>query len=175
MTRQFAAGAYAATFDTDGAVGAASGKGEGSQPLGLVQDVFWWRRSIAAVPVRSNLVAEMPLDALYTGGDCFCRFTVKEWNPATRAMLWPFDEAMGTIGPVGARLSHYAGQMTLTAAEGTLAEEHGPAVLRFGKAILAPATESEIPLGRVERDVPILLQCFPYVTPGGNQVWFETD
>lgn len=174
MTRQFAAGAYSATFDTDNAIGAASGKGEGARPVGLVQDIFWWRRSIVAVPVRSNLVAEMPLDALYTGGDCFCRFTVKEWNPAVEAMLWPLDEP-GMVGPVGARLSHCAGELTLIAEAGTLAEEHGPAVLRFGKAILAPATEVEIPLGRVERDVAVLLQCFPYVTPSGDHVWFETE
>jgi hypothetical protein len=169
----FAAGPYTATFNTDGAAGNPAGKGLGARDLGLVEGVRRWLRVLEAQPVLASAFGGTAIDGVYRGGQCFCRMTFQEWTPAVRAALWPLADGFGQLGPIGILLSDLAGELVLTAAAGTPASTAGPAVLRFGKAIIAPSQEIDVPLGDVERNVPVAFRCFPYVNAQNKVVWFE--
>jgi hypothetical protein len=169
----FAAGPYTATYNTDAAPGNPPGKGLGPRDLGLVEGVRRWRRVMQARDVRASAFGDSVIDAVYRGGQCFCLMTFKEWSAAARAALWPFSSSFGEVGAIGRLLTDLAGVLTLTAVPNTPAAQNGPAILVFGKAILSPEHVSEVSLGNQERDVPIVLRCFPYVTAQGKVVWFE--
>lgn len=170
----FATGSYEATYNADEAVAAAVGKGLGPRRLGLVEEVFHWRRTVHGKEVMGDIGERMTLDAVYTGADLLCRFTLKEWNPAVKALLVPWSEDLGVVGPVGERLARYAGELVLTAGPGSLAETNGPHTIRFGKVTVAPGTAVDIPLGPLPRDIELTLQCFPYQDNSGTWRWFET-
>ena len=169
----FAAGPYAATYDTDGAAGDPAGKGQGARDLGLVEGVRRWQRVLEARPVKSDAFGDGVIDGVYRGGQCFCLMTFKEWTDAVKDALWPFGAAFGEMGSVGRLLTDLAGVLTLTAAADTPAAAAGPVTLTFGKAILSPGHNSQVVLGDVERDVPVVFRCFPYVNGQGKVTWFE--
>ena len=169
----FAAGPYRATYNTDSATASPAGKGTGARDLGLVEGVRRYSRVMQARPIAASAYGTTTIDAVYTGGQCFCEMTLKEWSAAVRDCLWPFDDTFGQAGPVGRLLSHLAGELVLTAVEDTLAAANGPAVLTFRKAIIAPGHATEVPLGDCERDIKLRFQCFPYLTESGAVAWFE--
>lgn len=169
-----AVGSYTAQYNPDTAIAAAAEKGSGIQSLGIVESVFLWQRRYQGKKIQSNLQANFVIDAIYQGGECFCRFTLKQWTPSIQAMLWPMAASFDEIGQTGALLSHYAGELILTADADTTAADNGPAIIRFGKALVAEDQPQEIPLGEVERDIQLVFRCFPYETALGKQVWFET-
>jgi hypothetical protein len=169
----FAAGPYTATYNTDAAPGSPAGKGAGGRDLGLVEGVRRWRRIAQAVPVKAAAFGSSTIDGIYTGSECFCEMTLKEWSAAVRDCLWPYDDAPGNSGPIGRLLSDLAGELVLTAVDDTPAATNGPAVLTFGKAIIAPGHETEVPLGDFPRDVKLVFRCYPYVTTSGDVAWFE--
>jgi len=169
----FAAGPYAATFDTDDAPGDPAGKGQHARDLGLVEGVRRWTRVLDAQPVVTSALGDAVIDGVYRGGQCFCRMTFKEWTAAVRDALWPFGATFGETGHIGRLLSDLAGVLTLTAVANTPAADHGPETLIFRKAIVEPGRVAEIPLGNQQRDVAVLLRCYPYVDGQGRVVWFE--
>jgi len=169
----FAAGPYTATFNTDDAPGSPAGKGLGARDIGLISDVRRWQRTLKAREVSGSAFGATHVDAVYRGGQCLCMMTVKEWSQAVKDLLWPFGETFGQMGQVGRMMSDLAGELTLTAVPNTPAATTGPATLIFRKAILSPSHNSEVVLAAEDRDVPVMMQCFPYVNGQGNVVWFE--
>ena len=169
----FASGPYTATYNVDAAPGDPPGKGLGPRSLGLVEGVRRWQRTLQALPVRASAFGPTHIDGVYGGAQSFCEMTLKEWTTAVRDVLWPFGAEFGRAGLVGRLLSDLAGELVLTAVPHTPAAGAGPATITFGKAILAPDFEVDIPLGPVERDVPVRFRCLPYVNGQGEVVWFE--
>ncbi len=172
---KIAVGSYLASYNSDTATAlATAGKGTGEQALGVVEEVYLWQRRYQAKIVQSNLQGNFPLDAIYQGGECFCCFTLKEWTPAIQAMLWPMSSDFDAIGTVGSLLSSYAGELKFTVEPNSTAAELGPATVRFGKAIVAEDQMQDILLGNVQRNMKLVLRCFPYKNGASKQVWFET-
>lgn len=170
----FATGMYLASYNADGAEAAAVGKGLGPRSLGVVEDVIRWRRTLKADKVVSSLYGSATLDGVLSGAEFYCRFTLKEWSPAVKAMLFPWSEDLGLVGPLGQRMGRYAGELLLTAKEGTLAADNGPTTIRFGKVCVAPDMPIDIPLGPSPRDIEVTLQCLPYQDTSDAWRWFET-
>src|SRR5690606_36865315 len=138
--------------------GSPAGKGSGPRDLGLVEGVRRWRRRLQAAPVRGSAYGTATIDGIYTGGGCFCEMTLKEWSPAVRDCLWPFGDDFGHTGAIGRLLTALAGELVLTAVPDTRAAANGPATLTFGKAIVAPGHNREVPLGDCGRNVKLVFQ-----------------
>lgn len=154
----FAPGYYAATWD--------------GNDLGLVEGPRKLRRRSKAEPISADKWGDTQIDGIYRGGDCFLQMTFKEWTSAVRNILWPFDSDFGDVGPVGDLLTAHAKVLVLTAKDGSLADTNGPSVITANLAILAPENDVEILMGNVQRDVPVLLQLFPYTVSTGREAWF---
>lgn len=140
---------------------------------GLVKDVRRLRRRSRAAPITADKYGDSMIDGVYRGGDCFLLCTFIEWTPAIRALLWPYDSDFGVMGQCGRLLTDLAKALVLTAEAGSPAAAEGPASITAAKSILAPENDVEILLGNESRDVPVLLQLFPY-QDASQLRWFST-
>lgn len=147
----FSPGHYAATWN--------------SLDVGLTEGPKILRRRYSSIEVNTDKFGD-GVDGIYKTGPVFLALTIKEWTSAVRSILWPFDADLGKVGVNGRLLSDLAQAMVLTASTGTPAATNGPATITFAKAIIAPESDWEIPLGNVERNVPLLFRCFPYLDSG---------
>lgn len=155
---EFAPGYYNMTYD-------------GDDP-GLVQGVRQLRRKYKAQIISADLYGDTQLDGVYRGSDVFLRMIFKEWNATVRKILWPFDTDFGDLGIPGKLLTDFAKSMVLTALTGTPAATKGPATVTATLALLAPENDVEVIMGNEQRDVPVLIQCFPYVVSTGRVAHF---
>lgn len=177
-----ATGPYLATYNASGAVAGTPGQNAdpAARSLGMVDNVHRFTRAAAAEDVgNTNLYGSTVIDGIYRGGQMFVMLTIKEWPAYIRDILWPFATNFGDVGQVGRMLSSMAGAIVLTPVEGTPAYVKDPIIRTFGKAIISPEHNVDIPLGPTARDVPLVFRCFPYnVTTGEGesavtrQVWF---
>ena len=157
---EFAPGHYAATWN--------------GNDVGLTNGPKILRRRYSAIEVDTDKYGA-GVDGIYKTGPVFLALTVKEWTAAVRGILWPFGADFGIVGANGRLLSDLAQALVLTAQTGTPAATKGPATITFSKAIIAPESDWEIPLGNVERDVPILFRCFPYLDGSDLRHFTTTD
>ncbi len=143
-----------------------------SLATGLVKDVRRLRRRSRASAITADKYGDSMVDGVYRGGDCFLMMTFIEWNAAVRAVLWPYDTDFGAMGPCGRLLTDLAKVIVLTAEAGSAAAAEGFATVTANKAILAPENDVEVIMGNENRDVPVLLQLFPY-QDGSDMRWFS--
>lgn len=169
-----AAGPYQLRYNADAAPGPAAGKGLAWRSLGIVERVTQWRRMLLAEPLQHSSLGKSTLDAIYQGSECRLSFTLKEWTPAVRDLLWPFGATWDDVGPIGRTLAEFAGRLELTAATGSTAHEHGPRRIVFGQAIIAPGEAIEIPLSAEPREIRVTMLCLPYLASDNRWVWSQT-
>lgn len=124
--------------------------------------------------VRADRFGDSVLDGIYRGGDCFLLFVLKEWDAAAKAAMWPFDTDLGLSGKIGRSMTDVAKSFVLTAIAGTPAATNGPATRTFAKAIFSPEHNKEVIFGNEERNVPLVLRCYPTEVTAGDSVlrWF---
>lgn len=175
----FATGPYRATYDASGAAVGTPGQeaDPAARDIGIVQNVFRFSRTAKGEPIsNTNLYGQTTIDSIYQGADCFVLFTIKEWKPYIRDILWPFAPAFNQMGEVGRMFTPLAGKLVLTPVAGTPAYVNDGKIITFGKAILAPEHNTDIPMGPTEKTVNLVFQCFPYevtVSEDTVEVWFE--
>jgi hypothetical protein len=113
---------------------------------------------------RSSRFGDSPVGGIYTGMSVFFMGRLKEWTAATRAAMWPFDSLLGDSGVIGRAMEDMALALVLTAVAGTpAATTLGPATRTYSKAILMPEHSQQIVLGTEQRDVPIVMRCYPVI------------
>lgn len=172
----FATGPYTATYDADNAATGTPGKGDGAQAFGLVENVYRLSLTRKGEPIRgTNLYGQTTVDSIFQGGDCFILVTVKEWKSYIRDIINPFATEFGDVGLVGRMYTDIAGEIVLTPTAGSPAASNDNKVYTFGKAILAPEFNMDIPFGPTEKAFPLVFQCFPYLNTDETPklVWFE--
>lgn len=155
----FAPGYYAMTYN--------------GNDTGLVKDTRRLRRRSRAAPITADKYGDSIIDGAYRGGDCFLLCTFIEWNANVRAVLWPFNADFGVMGQCGRLMTDLAKEMVLTAEAGSPAATEGPATITASKAILAPENDVEVLFGNDSRDIPVLLQLYPYQDTSVIR-WFAT-
>lgn len=148
----------------------------GSTPadLGLVHGVRRLRRRYRAQPIQADRFGDMQIDGVFRGGDVFLQMIFKEWTAAVKAALWPFDSDFGDIGSMGKLLTDLAAPLVMTVESGSPAATTGFSTVTAALAILAPENDVEIIFGNEQRDVPVMLQLFPYLVSTGRYAHFVT-
>ena len=126
-------------------------------------------------PVRCDAYAETEVDGIYTGIDMRVVIVFKEWVAATKAIFWPWDTEYGQLGLHGRLLSDMAGVLLLTAQTDSAAYNLGPRTRTYHKAILAPGQDLDIPMGNVQRDMPVAFQIFPVFVGSTSELKHFTD
>jgi len=143
--------------------------------VGLLEQHITMNQPAFAQDVMASRYAESVIDGIYRGGNVFVQLILKEWKTGSKNVMWPFDATLGQSGKIGRAMSDIAGSLLLTAIAGTPAANNGPATRTFPLACFSPGHNKEVLFGNVERNVPIIMQCYPAeVTPGDSELqWFS--
>ncbi len=157
-------GSYTATWNT--------------AAIGLVQGPYILRPSWIADGVFADQYGGMKIDDLYLGQDQLLLFIMKEWTASVRSILWPFATNPLEIGNLSRAVvkDNIAKQLVLTAVSGSLVDTAlGFQTVTIPYSIIAPGSDIDIPMGNVERDIPIVMQCYPFIdTSDSNKIKLGT-
>jgi hypothetical protein len=155
------------TYFAPGDVARDPGAIEGPRLLNYTQE---------GIEITSDLYGETVIDGIYTGQNTFLQVIFKEWiYESIHRILFPFGNTgalgnelsnEGSLGGIGEAYCDNAAIITLTAQTGTPAATIGPETIIARRAILAPGTNPQIPLGNVERDIPVTFRLLPYLDIG---------
>lgn len=122
----------------------------------------------------SDAYGDSAIDGVYRGGDVFLTYTSKAYKAGSITPFWPWA-ALGQMStaaaPIGRLATDVAKVSVLTATANTPAAT-SPATLTADKTILAMGG-AELLYHSKLRQVPIRLQCYPYLS-SSNVVWFTT-
>jgi len=140
---------------------AAYGASGSEVDIGLLEGPKRIQISGHARDVRADRFGDSVIDGIFRGGDCFILIVVKEWNAATKAILWPFSTDLGLTGKIGRSMTDMAKSLVFTAIPGVPAATLGPATRTFPSAIFAPEHNKEVIMGNEERNVPLVLRAYP--------------
>ena len=145
----------------------------GAADIGLIEGPHNLSSINHAVDRRAGRFGDSVVSGIYTGGDNFVQFVLKEWTAAVKTILYPWG-TIGQSGVIGRAMEDLAAALVLTAIDGTPAKTNGPVTRTYPLAILVPEHNLEVLCGNVERNVPIVMRCYPAeVTPGSNELqWF---
>lgn len=144
-------------------------KGSG---LGGLEGTPRFSMSGEAQDIRASEFGESVVDGVYRGGNAFLLLVLKEWNPATKAAMWPFGADLGLSGVIGRSMVDMAGVLLLSAVAGTTGATKGPVTRSFPLAIFSPGHNKEVLFGTEERNVPIVLRCYPTKAATATLRWF---
>ncbi len=122
---------------------------------------------------RASRYGDSGISGIYTGGDNFVQIILKEWTTAVKSILYPWG-TIGQSGVIGRALEDLASALVLTAIVGTPARTNGPVTRTYAKALMTEEHNLDVLMGNVERNVPVVLRCWPTeVTPGSSELqWF---
>jgi len=172
------AGPFNLTYKAPGASVASS--------LGLVgPDGIRISRSVGGEPITSDQYGpETILDAIYTGGNYYLEFLLREASfTACKSLAYPFNETNTTnfgkntlereLGTPGVLYSASCGEMVATAIAGTAAAGETTPTRTYSKVILAPGHNIDFFIKTGQKNFPIRLLCLPYTdSVSGKVVWF---
>lgn len=160
--------------ESDMSFGAYTSKWNGNE-LGLIEGVIRQQLTAHAQDVRASRHGDTVLDGVYRGGNMFVTIQIKEWNDATKAIMWPFSDNLGLSGVEGRSMWDLAKPLVLTVVPLTQAAKKGPKTRTYDKAIFSPEHNKEVIFGNEERNVPILLRIYPVLvsSTGVDKRWFR--
>ncbi len=162
ITGDFAIGPYEATFN--------------GNAVGLLEGPIRHQQSVFGLPIRASIYGQTVIDYILQGSGMFLVMVVKEWNSNSKAALWPYGQTQGIVNEPGILMSTYAKQIVLTAVTGTPAATEGPVTRTYPLAMLLPGHNLDVPMGAVERNIPIVFGILPEVTESGSKkLKFYTD
>lgn len=143
-----------------------------STSLGLLEGQPRHIERITGENYKGHLFGNTTIDTVYSGIESmFVLFTLKEWNAATKAVLWPWSNTIGKFGLPFRLGSDLAKPLQLVAEPNSRAALLGPVTRTYALSILVPNSNLEIPLGGEKRDIPIVMQILPSAAsnadPGG--------
>lgn len=167
-----ATGHYDATYNVDAASGSPPQKGNGALDIGEVEGSMILQRNAKGRVVKSSRWGDSTIDGIYAGGDTILIFTLKEWKPAVRGILWPWGVDTGDMGTPGVLASNWAGVMIWTALANTEAATVGPSLYTFHSCILDIEASWDAIHGVEERDITIAMICYPTLQAGGLFRWY---
>lgn len=163
----FRPGSYTATYN--------------SVALGLTTGDGWklrWKPSKIKIQ-NTNAYGDTLIDGIFRGmTGVQLMTTLKEWNAAVQAALWPYSNATpafdGVLGVMGQLDTGVAKSLVLTA------DTSSPAFLTPGKtvtaagAILAAENDYELLMGPIETDMPIVFDLLLYDSSGTKRFFAIT-
>lgn len=152
----FAAGPYAATYDSVSIGIIRAGGGQGS--------VLRIQPEVQAIK-GTNSYGSSLIGGIYLGRDANVRGVLLEYKTATLKLLFPITAGLtvGRIGTLGQDVYDLAKALVLTAATSSLAAAAGPATLTASKAVLAPNFPLDISLDIQLREIPFDLALLPFL------------
>lgn len=159
--------------------------GSGGGSLGVIgPEGIRFTREFNMEPITSDQYGrDTILDGVYTGGNLYLEFTLKEANKdLVRAMAYPFSGAPASTGAAlygaesemgnpGQLISSASGVLILTAVAGTPAAAETTPTRTFSQVILAPGQRIDAFLRAGIKEYPIKLLCLPYIV-SNKTVWF---
>ncbi len=155
------------------AFGAYTAKYDGTD-IGLTEGAMTSSQQFHATDRRADQYGASVISGIYTGADVFLQLIMKEWTTGPKKVVDRLDATPGQSGIIGRAMEDEAKILLLEAVVGTPARTNGPVTRTFAKAIFAPEFNIELPMGNVERDIPIIFRIYPTeVTPGTSELqWF---
>lgn len=138
-----------------------------SVALGLTEGPIRVSQMWHGAPIKCDQYGNSTIDAIQLGADVYIAITLKEWDTAAKGAIYQISGGTaGTVGLIGRALGDIAQSLVLTAVSSTPAATHGPATLTASLAVLAPGQNTELLLGNIERNVPLIFQCLPTASSG---------
>lgn len=151
--------------------------------IGLTEGPIRHQHSIDALPIRAALYGSNILDYIFQGASVFVVLTIKEWKTDSRVLMDPWGLTAGIFPSSGMLLSAYFGAVVMTALTGTPAQTgaagggtEGPLTRTYTYAGIFPGHSIDIPLGAVERNIPMVICVLPE-KDGSNvrtKQWIDT-
>lgn len=135
--------------------------------MGITEAGFELQQSSKAELLNeTDIHGESTADFVFRGGDVFLQFNSRTYKAGAISPFWPWG-ALGIMStaaaPIGRLASDVAGAMVLTAVAATPAAA-APATLTATKSILAPNFDGKLLFNSKLRNVPVRLQCLPYLS-----------
>jgi hypothetical protein len=153
----FIAGPYTVTYN--------------SLALGILQDGIEFEFLPTGDEITGDNLGASVQDGVYRGGNLFLNFTIQEFNAAAAASaMWPWADALGKVGNIGALHTSFAKPVVLTRVSGTNAVYATMTFLYCAWAFDFPLRSL---LASHLRNIPMRLRVFPYFNDSLNR-WFTT-
>lgn len=129
--------------------------------IGLMEGPIRHQQNLIASPIKAALYGQNIIDYIVQGMGVFAVIVIKEWNASTRALMWPVNTAPGIGALTGTLYNTFLGELVFTALTGTPAATEGPLTRTYPLAGLLPGHNLDVPMGPVERNVPVVVTCLP--------------
>lgn len=178
------AGAYTGAYTPNAS---AAGGGGGAGSIGVLADdgyrLAWTVHQQQIGNDGTDVFGQTLLAGIYRGGDWKLILRCREYAAANMNVAWPYVKVTGggALSPVLAGIgrevtSSFAGSLVLTSTTGTPAATN-PATLTAASCAAAPGNNSSLEFTSKLRELPIVLDLFPYSTSISAvtyYVWFVT-
>ena len=155
---------------SNAAIGQYTGTWNGGA-LGLVEGPYNLSWTPLATPIRCDYYGDTIIDYILTGADAFVSLIIKEWTTEIMAALFPeCGGELGQVGddhandiPAGRLATSVAKALVLTPKTGSLAQTatDGKTLYTAAFALPLPGTAINIPMGTVERNIPVTFALLP--------------
>ena len=146
--------------------------GQAAINLGQIEGPRLLTIDMNGAEITSDQYGDTIIDGIYRGQNAVMQMVFKEYvRPGINFVLNPFlaaygDDDEGKIGNLGESYCTVAGSIILSAVQPSPAYTNGPRTINAERAVIAPGTSPQVPLGNVSRDIPVTFRLLPYVKSG---------